>query len=42
MRPATSNRRRGRLLAEGIDLPQPTWDEIGKVAAELGVEMPAL
>ena len=33
---------RARLLVEGIDLPQPTWDEIGKVAAELGVEMPAL
>ena len=33
---------RARLLVEGIDLPQPTWNEIGKVAAELGVEMPVL
>ena len=43
MRPAISNRRLGRgCWSKAIDLPQPTWDEIGKVAAELGVEMPTL
>ena len=31
---------RQRRLVEGIDIPAPTWEEIGKVAAELGVEMP--
>ena len=29
-------------LAAGIDLPQPVWDSIGEVAAELGVAMPTL
>jgi uncharacterized oxidoreductase len=31
-----------RLSKEGIDLPEPTWQAIGEVAAELGVEMPGL
>jgi uncharacterized oxidoreductase len=34
--------KKARLLVEGIDLPEPTWVEIGTVAAELGVEMPQL
>lgn len=33
---------KARLLVDGIDLPQPTWEELGTVAAELGVEMPQL
>ena len=31
-----------RLLVDGIDLPEPIWDELGEVAVELGVEMPQL
>lgn len=33
---------RATRLAQGIELPQPVWDSIGEVAAEMGVEMPAL
>lgn len=33
---------RQRRLREGIDIPAPTWAEIGAVAAELGVPMPAI
>jgi LDH2 family malate/lactate/ureidoglycolate dehydrogenase len=31
---------RQRRLREGIEIPERTWEEIGKTAAELGVEMP--
>jgi LDH2 family malate/lactate/ureidoglycolate dehydrogenase len=31
-----------RLVEEGIDLPEPTWQAIGEVAKEMGVEMPSL
>ena len=31
---------RQRRLREGIEIPDPTWAEIGKVAVELGVDMP--
>ena len=30
------------LLAEGIDLPDPIWEELGEVAVELGVEVPTI
>ena len=30
------------VTIDGIDLPQPTWDEIGEVATELGVEVPQI
>jgi uncharacterized oxidoreductase len=33
---------RAARLADGIDLPEPTWDAIADVAAELGVPMPSL
>jgi uncharacterized oxidoreductase len=33
---------RQQRLVQGIEIPAPTWEELGKVAAELGVEMPAL
>ena len=33
---------RRRRLAEGIDVPDPTWAEIVGIAEELGVPMPAL
>jgi uncharacterized oxidoreductase len=29
-------------LREGIEIPEPTWAEIGAVAAELGVDMPQI
>ena len=32
---------RQRRLAEGIEIPEATWQQIGEVAAELGVTMPA-
>ena len=31
-----------RLVEEGMDLPEPTWQAIGEVAKEMGVEMPSL
>ena len=31
---------RARRLAEGIEIPEPTWEKIGETAAELGVEVP--
>jgi uncharacterized oxidoreductase len=33
---------RERRMREGIDIPAPTWAEIGALAAELGVAMPAV
>ena len=33
---------KARLLVDGINLPQPTWDEIVEVATELGVEVPQI
>ena len=33
---------RQHRMREGIEIPEPTWAEIGKVAAELGVEMPRI
>ena len=33
---------RQQRLAEGLELPQPVWDSIGEVAAEMGVEVPGL
>ena len=33
---------RSRRRAEGFEIPDATWEEIAEVAAELGVEMPAL
>lgn len=33
---------RQQRQAEGIEIPAPTWEEIGKVAAEMGVEMPQI
>lgn len=32
---------KARRLVEGIDIPESTWREIGQVAAEVGVSMPA-
>ena len=34
--------RKARLLVDGINLPQPPWDEIVEVATELGVEVPQI
>jgi uncharacterized oxidoreductase len=31
-----------RLSKEGIELPEPTWQAIGEIAGELGVELPML
>jgi uncharacterized oxidoreductase len=31
---------RERMLVEGIDLPDPTWEVIGEIAQEMGIEMP--
>ena len=31
---------RQHRLQEGIEIPAPTWAEIGELAAELGVEVP--
>ncbi|MBQ38100.1 MAG: malate dehydrogenase, partial [Gemmatimonadaceae bacterium] len=33
---------RATRLVEGIDLPQPVWESICEVAAEMGVEIPTL
>ena len=33
---------RQHRLQEGIEIPAPTWAEIGKLAAELGVEVPTV
>jgi LDH2 family malate/lactate/ureidoglycolate dehydrogenase len=29
-------------MVEGIEIPEATWQQIGEVAAELGVAMPAV
>jgi len=33
---------KARLLVDGIDLPDPIWEELGEVAVELGVEVPTV
>ena len=33
---------KARLLVDGIDLPDPIWEELGEVAVELGVEIPTV
>ena len=33
---------KARLLVDGIDLPDPIWEELGEVAVELGVEVPTI
>jgi uncharacterized oxidoreductase len=33
---------RERMLVEGIDLPDPTWKEIGEIAQEMGIAVPEI